>query len=316
MVQNRLLGVATISTECYVETTPEPSINQLQPYQLVLDPIINRMFAHSPNKLTMPNTCPHLAIDVYGEAKTYYEQKKYEKAFPLFEQAAEQGHVGAQFYLARMYSNGESIEQDEEQSVFWLRKAAEQGHVDAQHNLGWIHFLRASVVEENGNDNQAMLFWFRKAAEQGHVDAQNLLGYLYTKEFCGIPRDNKQAVFWYRKAAEQGHVDSQFNLAKMYMDGLSIESRSLYVYGIPQDFDQAAFWLRKAAEQGHAEAQSNLGFLYRYGKGVAKSFSQAENWYEKAAKQGNADAVVQLSKRRQWWLGNLLLNGHGLLPKS
>lgn len=251
--------------------------------------------------------------DVFDEAKKYYEQRKYETAFPILKLLAEQGNVEAQFYLARMYNNAEGVEYDNEQGWFWVHKAAEQGHIDAQHSLGYSHFLKFITKNEDSDLNLAV-FWYQKAAEQGNVVAQLKLGDLYSRKILDTSRNDEKAVFWYRKAAEQGNAQAQYEIAKIYMD---IEPRYMFEVGIPQDFDQASFWFHKAAEQGHAEAQYHLGFFYRYGKGgVAKNYLRAEYWYKKAAKQGNVDAVIQLNKRGKWWLGNLLLNSNGTLPNS
>ena len=59
------------------------------------------------------------------------------------------------------------------------------------------------------------------------------------------------------------------------------------------------------AEQGDAQAQVELGWLYGWGRGVAKDEVQAMGWYRKAAEQGNADG--------QSSLGIVLLDGSAAL---
>jgi len=49
--------------------------------------------------------------------------------------AAEQGHVIAQYRLARMYSEGQGIAKNAEEAEKWYRKAAEQGNRSAQDAL-------------------------------------------------------------------------------------------------------------------------------------------------------------------------------------
>ncbi|KAG9297039.1 hypothetical protein G9A89_000624 [Geosiphon pyriformis] len=51
-----------------------------------------------------------------------------EQAMKWFRAAAEQGHVIAQFNLAR-------VEQSNEEALKWYRAAAEQGHAIAQYDL-------------------------------------------------------------------------------------------------------------------------------------------------------------------------------------
>ena len=48
---------------------------------------------------------------------------------------AENGYVDAQYNLARIYSNGESVDQDLKLASYWFLRAAEQGNRDAQYQL-------------------------------------------------------------------------------------------------------------------------------------------------------------------------------------
>ncbi|RZL30274.1 MAG: sel1 repeat family protein, partial [Rubrivivax sp.] len=49
-----------------------------------------------------------------------------------YRQAADQGHRGAQYYLALCYFQGVGAAKDPQESIRWLRRAAGQGHADAQ----------------------------------------------------------------------------------------------------------------------------------------------------------------------------------------
>ena len=59
-------------------------------------------------------------------------------AFKCFKKAAEQGHVKAQFELAKCYDIGFGVMSDMQQALFWYRKAAEKGHTDAIKRLSEI----------------------------------------------------------------------------------------------------------------------------------------------------------------------------------
>jgi len=52
-----------------------------------------------------------------------------------YRQAADQGHRGAQYYLALCYFQGVGAAKDPQESIRWLRRAAGQGHADAQELL-------------------------------------------------------------------------------------------------------------------------------------------------------------------------------------
>ncbi|WP_221898635.1 tetratricopeptide repeat protein [Bathymodiolus japonicus methanotrophic gill symbiont] len=56
----------------------------------------------------------------------------YKEAFRWYRKSAEQGNAGAQYYLGKMYRNGQGGVWDDKEAVKWFRKAAEQGHAGAQ----------------------------------------------------------------------------------------------------------------------------------------------------------------------------------------
>ena len=73
---------------------------------------------------------------LYELAENYYHgqngvKEDRAKAFELYQKAAEQGHVEAQYSLGYMYAYGECVEKDELKALFWYRKAAAQGHEKA-----------------------------------------------------------------------------------------------------------------------------------------------------------------------------------------
>jgi hypothetical protein len=73
---------------------------------------------------------------------------------------AEQGKATDQYWLGRMYQNGNGVPQDDAEAVKWYRKAAEG---------------------------------YRKEAEQGNMYYQYALGEMYQKG-DGVPQDDTEAV--------------------------------------------------------------------------------------------------------------------------
>lgn len=89
--------------------------------------------------------------------------------------AAEMGIAAAQNKLGDIYLNGQEVEQDFEQAVYWYAKAAEQGNAEAQDSLGFMYENGYSVEK----DYAKAVEWYRKAAEQEIAGAQNSLGSMY-----------------------------------------------------------------------------------------------------------------------------------------
>ena len=231
----------------------------------------------------------------YYLGKMYYEgqcvggSRNYDKAAEWYRKSAEQGNAEAQYNLGKMYYYGLGVSRDYAKAVEWYRKSAEQGNAAAQCNLGYMYRNGLGVSQ----DNAKAVEWYRKSAEQGDADAQCNLGYMY-ENGRGISQDNAKAVEWYQKAAEQRDATAQNNLGYMYQHGL----------GVSQDYAKALEWYRKSAEQGNAAAQYNLGFMYYYyHKGVSQDYAKALEWYRKSAEQGNAAAQNQLGHMYEYEYG-------------
>ena len=75
------------------------------------------------------------ADKLYEEGKKFYDEKKYEQAFPLLKRAAEKGHKKAQYRLGRCYDKGHGTEEDNKQAFTWYEKAAKQEHAKSQYQL-------------------------------------------------------------------------------------------------------------------------------------------------------------------------------------
>lgn len=92
-------------------------------------------------------------------------------AAALLEQAAAQGHSGAQSLLGWMAMSGTGMPRNDARAARWLRAAAEGGDTAAQNNLGVLYALGAGVAHDHAQAEH----WFRAAAAQGAQDAENNL---------------------------------------------------------------------------------------------------------------------------------------------
>ena len=93
---------------------------------------------------------------------------KFETALQVFVPLAEtSNHAYAQYFLARMYEQGEGVAKDRKVAAKWYRKSAEQGVNDAQ--------FRLATMYENGEgvpkDMEYAYGWYSVAAHLGSVKA-------------------------------------------------------------------------------------------------------------------------------------------------
>jgi TPR repeat protein len=121
----------------------------------------------------------------------------------LLRRAAENGHVPAQYRLAKLYERGEAGERDLASARRWTERAALGGNCRAMHDLG-VFFARGEGAPV---DDAAAFRWFRQAAELGVADSQFNLGVLYAQG-RGVGANAEEALFWFLVASRQHDVDA------------------------------------------------------------------------------------------------------------
>jgi TPR repeat protein len=210
---------------------------------------------------------------------TDFSQQNCPQNIQLWQRAADQSNVLAQFFLGSCYRSGSGVKQDDVEAMKWYSKAAAQDNVYAQNSLGEMYQKGYGAAQ---NDKEAAK-WYRRAAEQGQAKAQYALGAMY-EYGQGLDQDYKQAVDWYLRSAEQGNADAQYSLGGLYH----------YGSGVEQDYQEALKWYRKSAEKNNDKAQYLMGVMYEQGYGVQVNPQKALSWYQKAAQQGNVDAIAQM----------------------
>ena len=210
-----------------------------------------------------------------------------------FQKAANQGHVPAQYYLARTYEEGlGGVTPDLEKALEWYTKAAKPGYAPAQSRL-------ATMYRKGKGVDQDLLKAFglhHQAAAQGYAESQFALGVMYAYGEVGNP-DSQEAFQWYQKAAKQGYAPAQNNLALMYLYGEGVSKNSEITWRLTFE----------AAQQGDAIAQSNLGKAFASGLDeIPRDDSEAYYWYSLAvrgeaqvAEAGRENATAELYTERE-----------------
>ena len=73
-----------------------------------------------------------------------------DKAAELYNEAANQGDMTAQYSLAYMYDKGDGIDKDRDKAMLWYEKAADQGHEAAQNRLNILKNLQPQAQPSCG----------------------------------------------------------------------------------------------------------------------------------------------------------------------
>ena len=142
----------------------------------------------------------------------------YEKAFQIFQRAAQQGDAWSQFGAGVLYLKGQGTTQDTATSTRWFQKAAKQGHAFAQFNLGNA-YLHGRGVEP---DQEQAAYWWLQAAEQGNQMAQNNLGTLLYFNVA-MEQSKRLGMAWLEAAASRNDQTAKKRLAEIASIGTSDE---------------------------------------------------------------------------------------------
>jgi len=196
--------------------------------------------------------------------------QNFASAAALFEQAAAQGHAGAQNQLGQYFHSGLGGKQNQQDALRWLRAAADQG--DPQHIFDLGKALEQGA--DGSQDAAAAAVAYQQAADLGHADAAVSLGVLY-QNGTGVAQDYSRALELYQGPAAAGHARAQNNLGLLYVRGS----------GVALDYTHAATLFAEAAEQGLPTAMTNLSVMYGNGFGVEQSDAQAADWERRASQQ-------------------------------
>ncbi|RGB36601.1 hypothetical protein C1646_652553 [Rhizophagus diaphanus] len=208
--------------------------------------------------------------------------KNHEKAFNLFINASEEGHILAQYLVGHCYEFGDGIIRNDNLTFEYYEKLANKDYAIGQFKLGWFYKNGLSVKK----DSKLAAYWYEKAAINGNLVAMSNLGLLY-KNGNGVDKDNQKAFKLFKKSAEGGYSDGMMMLGYCYDLGI----------GIDIDNKQKAVELYlRAANLGHNVAQHNLAMMYEIGEGgIEKDLDKAIYWYEKSANQGYQNAQNRLN---------------------
>jgi TPR repeat protein len=149
--------------------------------------------------------------EVFKEALALYQGSADKaQAAQLFQQAAELGHAGAQFYLGMSYENGSGVPKDVAAAANWFRQSATNGYVEASMALGYFYSEGLEVKP----DYVEAFVWYSVAAAQG-----NRIGKLFRNGMMNKLNSGQLAEAEQRVAAIPIHQPSAASVAEPSSSG-------------------------------------------------------------------------------------------------
>lgn len=238
------------------------------------------------------------AKESFSKALALKNEKQYEQALPLFEEAAKLGYADAYYQIGVMYHFGYGLPVDDHQSYFFSETAARMGNPNAHMNASVCYTL---VNKNSGSYPQKVdpkvslgsVFWVMKAIAAGSTDALKALEKMKSDYLNShnLPSDhiiltNLYSDFIHHNynnlanlplAAQAGNVDAECFLA--YCDEMGIGA---FVINLPE----ALYHYKAAAECGSSYAMYKVGDFYERGVACDRDMEVAKECYKLSAKWG------------------------------
>lgn len=163
------------------------------------------------------------------------------EAFRLYRQAAENGHIAAQFRIGQSLIRGYGVEQNVEEGKRWLEKSANNGDPYALLSIA-NYYANGEIYEQNGKKAIELA---QKVIKAGIMGGYQTLGYVY-KNGISVSQDRKKAFSYFMKGTEGDRADPSCEamVGVCYYEGSGVE----------QDMDKGITWLQLAARHGSDDA--------------------------------------------------------------
>ena len=168
-------------------------------------------------------------------AKAYYSGDK-KTALEALQIAADQGHAGAQWKIARMYAEGDGVAEDDLKAFEYFSRLA-NAHADDNPASPAARYTSSAFVALGGyymtgitdstvkpNFDRARSMFNYAASYFGDTDAQYRLAMMLL-EGTGGDRDPLQAARWLNRAAGRGHYGAQALLGELLFNGETLPIR-------------------------------------------------------------------------------------------
>lgn len=120
---------------------------------------------------------------------------KTKDAIKLIQGLADNGDSDAAYYLAKLYQEGDVVEENFKTSAKYLQMAADLGNTKAMMEIAQYGYMCA----KSEFDREEVFDWFHKAALSGNSEAEMIISYFYLTGY-GCEDNKTLADMWHLKA--------------------------------------------------------------------------------------------------------------------
>lgn len=233
-------------------------------------------------------------------------EKNFKKAFGLYLKASTFNIAEAFNMLGVLSFNGEGVNKNLEDSVYYFEKAKDLGNLTAMFNLALIY-----VFSEDKKDYCKAHAYLEKLVDLGYILAKDVLDYLYYNGYGENKDYNKALNYWINNdildfsninmnndinipytIEDFGNFEElvieNSNFSDDIEDKRLIDADNYYNGTLGKiDYTKAFDIYLKLAEGGNGYAQIKVANMYKDGLGIEKYYTKSLKWYSKALSNSN-----------------------------
>ncbi|WP_028744974.1 tetratricopeptide repeat protein [Rhizobium mesoamericanum] len=216
----------------------------------------------------------------YQVARIMLDERPAEKAkaIELMKAAAEGGKREAMREIGRMYSTGEGLPVDENNSYMWLLKSARLGDEAALQSLVTEILSQQATLDDPSRGDEKVEALLRDLAAQNSPQVAMFLSRLYLRLSEGSPAFTQAAKTWTLKAAALGNGSAMIKVSDFYAAG---------THGFEHSDTKSTEWLSKAAHAGYRGAFEKYAIALQIGFGTKADSEEAQRWLSKSTDLAN-----------------------------
>ncbi|PRD41243.1 exopolysaccharide production negative regulator [Phyllobacterium phragmitis] len=188
-----------------------------------------------------------------------YKSGHKDEALKALRDAAEKGHQGAKWKLARMYADGDGVKENDFEAYQIFEKVVRDGAEPGSQNESYVAdalvalagYVKRGIPGSpvHANANVARDLYIQAASNFGDPAAQFELGMMLLKGEGG-KRNPVQAARWFRLAAQKGNASAQAMLGNMlFQAGKTVRGLAMLTAAIERCPTEDCGWIRDMQEQ-------------------------------------------------------------------
>lgn len=193
-----------------------------------------------------------------------YKSGHKDEAFKTLRYAADMGHQGATWKLARMYAEGDGVKENDYEAYQMFEKIVRDGAEPGSQNESYVAdalvalagYIRRGIPGSPvaANPRVARNLYVQAASNFGDPAAQYELGRMLLKGEGGSS-NSVQAARWFRLAAAKGNANAQAMLGNMlFQAGKTVKGLAILTAAFERCSARDCEWIRNMQEQAFSVA--------------------------------------------------------------